>query len=265
MFSREVTTVHGRRVSYLRGGHGPNLLLLHGWPVTGSSFSLVMQELVDRFDVIAPDLPGFGESQTLEGRHNDSTMAGTVFGLLAALGIQRTTVGGVSMGARIALKMASIDQLQETVDRLVLNAPPIRHIEQMTPSQIHRFRTAQDNPVIRYGLYLTMKAFPGLFCQLVFGSALDLHNPIYTPIIRDVKKSSLRAPWQMLTEFTLTNARGYLPYVHQPTIVFVGEQDVQFKNPSREVARRVQHGRFIELPGDHWMAVQDPRQFAMQF
>ena len=57
------TEANGIRVHYLRGGAGPTLILLHGWPEWSHVWRPVMSRLADEFDVIAPDFRGFGDSQ----------------------------------------------------------------------------------------------------------------------------------------------------------------------------------------------------------
>ena len=59
---RETRVVHGHRRAFVRAGEGPPLLLLHGWPEFWLTWAPVMERLADRFELIAPDLRGFGTS-----------------------------------------------------------------------------------------------------------------------------------------------------------------------------------------------------------
>ena len=53
---------NGVRLHYTRTGEGPTIVLLHGWPELWLTWEPVMARLADRFDLIAPDLRGFGGS-----------------------------------------------------------------------------------------------------------------------------------------------------------------------------------------------------------
>ena len=57
------TDINSLRTHYLRGGAGMPLLLLHGWPEWSHVWRPVMSRLVGRFDLIAPDFRGFGDTQ----------------------------------------------------------------------------------------------------------------------------------------------------------------------------------------------------------
>jgi alpha-beta hydrolase superfamily lysophospholipase len=55
--------VDGIKLHYLTAGHGPALILLHGYTQTSHMWRPIMPSLSDRYTVIAPDLPGIGESE----------------------------------------------------------------------------------------------------------------------------------------------------------------------------------------------------------
>ena len=59
----EFVSANGIRLHYARTGRGPPLVLLHGWPEFWLVWQPVMARLADRFDLIAPDLRGFGDSR----------------------------------------------------------------------------------------------------------------------------------------------------------------------------------------------------------
>src|SRR5882762_7834398 len=54
--------VEGVKIHYTTGGHGPAVLLLHGYAETSRMWTPLFPMLADKFTVIAPDLPGIGES-----------------------------------------------------------------------------------------------------------------------------------------------------------------------------------------------------------
>ena len=57
------TTINNTTIAYVQEGQGPVVLLLHGAPMTSLAFVRVIRELRKNYRVIAPDLPGFGQSQ----------------------------------------------------------------------------------------------------------------------------------------------------------------------------------------------------------
>jgi pimeloyl-ACP methyl ester carboxylesterase len=111
-------TLHGHRVSYRRGGSGPALLLLHGIANSSQTWEGVAPYLTDRFTLIAPDLLGHGESATPRGDYSLGAHASGARDVLTALGIERATVVGHSLGGGIAMQFAY--QFPERCERLVL-------------------------------------------------------------------------------------------------------------------------------------------------
>jgi pimeloyl-ACP methyl ester carboxylesterase len=111
-------TLHGHQVSYRRGGSGPALLLLHGITNSSQTWEGVAPHLTDRFTLIAPDLLGHGESATPRGDYSLGAHASGARDVLTALGIERATVVGHSLGGGIAMQFAY--QFPERCERLVL-------------------------------------------------------------------------------------------------------------------------------------------------
>ncbi|HVP18135.1 MAG TPA: alpha/beta hydrolase [Spirochaetia bacterium] len=100
-------TVSGKRVHLWLGGAGPALLLLHSaWGDAQMSWSPVWGELSRSFTVVAPDMPGYGASDTAEGR-SLSESAKLLTGLLDSLGFDRAVVVGNSFGVALAIELAS--------------------------------------------------------------------------------------------------------------------------------------------------------------
>jgi len=113
-------TLHGHRVSYRIGGRGPALLLLHGITNSSETWQHVAPRLAERFTVVAPDLLGHGESATPRGDYSLGAHASGARDVLTALGIERATVVGHSLGGGIAMQFAY--QFPERSERLVLVA-----------------------------------------------------------------------------------------------------------------------------------------------
>jgi pimeloyl-ACP methyl ester carboxylesterase len=110
--------LHGHRVSYRRGGAGPALLLLHGVTNSSATWEGVAPALAEHFTLIAPDLLGHGASATPRGDYSLGAHASGARDVLTALGIERVTVVGHSLGGGIAMQFAY--QFPERCERLVL-------------------------------------------------------------------------------------------------------------------------------------------------
>lgn len=112
-------TLHGHEVTYRTEGDGEQVVvLIHG--ITGSSATWVdvMPALAEHHTVVAPDLLGHGQSAKPAGDYSLGAHASGVRDLLGALGHERATVVGHSLGGGVAMQMAY--QFPERCERLVL-------------------------------------------------------------------------------------------------------------------------------------------------
>jgi pimeloyl-ACP methyl ester carboxylesterase len=110
--------LHGHRVFYRSAGSGPVLVLVHGITSTSDIWSGVLPYLAERFTVVAPDLLGHGESAKPRGDYSLGAYASGIRDLLFALGHERATFVGHSLGGGIAMQAAY--QFPEHCERLVL-------------------------------------------------------------------------------------------------------------------------------------------------
>jgi pimeloyl-ACP methyl ester carboxylesterase len=110
--------LHGHRVAYRSAGSGPLLVLLHGITSSSAAWGRVLPYLADRFTVVAPDFLGHGESAKPRGDYSLGAYASGVRDLLIALGHERATLVGHSLGGGVAMQFAY--QYPERCDRLVL-------------------------------------------------------------------------------------------------------------------------------------------------
>jgi pimeloyl-ACP methyl ester carboxylesterase len=111
-------TLHGRTVTYAEAGSGPVLLLIHGMAGTLENWQEVIEPLARHHTVIAPDLPGHGTSAPGGGDYSLGALAAGLRDLLIALGRDRATLVGHSLGGGIAMQFSY--QFPEMTERLVL-------------------------------------------------------------------------------------------------------------------------------------------------
>ena len=110
--------LHGHRVFFRAAGSGPVLVLVHGITSTSDTWSKVLPYLAERFTVVAPDLLGHGESAKPRGDYSLGAYASGIRDLLVALGHERATFVGHSLGGGVAMQLAY--QFPEHCDRLAL-------------------------------------------------------------------------------------------------------------------------------------------------
>jgi pimeloyl-ACP methyl ester carboxylesterase len=106
-FSDHVVDVEGGQLHYRIGGHGPPLILLHGYAETSRMWQRILPALAQRFTVIAPDLPGIGESSIPADGLDVTTAAIRVHQLAHSLGITRAEVVGHDIGLMVAYAYAA--------------------------------------------------------------------------------------------------------------------------------------------------------------
>lgn len=114
--------IRGVRVRYRDTGSGPPLVLVHGFLVDSSCWSLVTPALAAKHRVIAIDLPGFGASERpRDWPYTREAFSEVVRDLLAGLDIPRAHIAGHSLGGAVAATLAA--DFPEVVDRLaIINA-----------------------------------------------------------------------------------------------------------------------------------------------
>jgi pimeloyl-ACP methyl ester carboxylesterase len=133
------------RVAYVEGGKGEPLLLLHGFGGNKDHWLLIAKHLTPYFRVIAPDLPGFGEStRRSTARYAVVDQIERIRGFAEALGLSSFHLGGNSMGGHIAAAYAA--RYPETVDRLWLLAPA--GVESADQSELLQCLARGENPML---------------------------------------------------------------------------------------------------------------------
>jgi pimeloyl-ACP methyl ester carboxylesterase len=124
---------HGVDTFYLDAGAGRPLVLLHGLGATNASFLPTLAAFAQGHRVLAPDLPGFGESDKPIRAYDPAFYARWLAAFLDALGVDRAVLVGNSMGGRVAIEAALT--VPERVDGIVLLAASLafRRFREATP------------------------------------------------------------------------------------------------------------------------------------
>ena len=135
----EKLNIDGANIAYARHGKGMPMVLVHGYPLDHTIWDEVVPQLEKKFDLIIPDLRGFGESDV---KASDNTLTGyatDIATLLNYLKIEKACLAGHSMGGYVALAFAR--EFPERISGLA-----------MISSQ-----TASDTPEIREGRLSTAR------------------------------------------------------------------------------------------------------------
>ena len=110
--------LHGHRVIYRSIGSGPPVVLIHGMVNSSRHWESVALRLADSYRVIAPDLLGHGDSARPRGDYSIGAHAASIRDLLAAIGVERATIVGHSLGGGVAMQY--FWQFPQRVERLAL-------------------------------------------------------------------------------------------------------------------------------------------------
>jgi pimeloyl-ACP methyl ester carboxylesterase len=150
-------------LAYTRSGQGAPLVLLHGIGMSRQAWDPVVPALARHFDVIAVDLPGFGDSPQPLAAPAPAALARAVAVLLAELGVTEPHVAGNSLGGWVALELAAV--------------VPVGSLTLLSPAGLWRRNTpAYCRVSLRASRWLTRHA-AGLLSRLVdyrLGRALVL-------------------------------------------------------------------------------------------
>jgi pimeloyl-ACP methyl ester carboxylesterase len=139
--------VGGLRIHYQRAGRGPALVLLHGSASSLQHFDRAAALLSESFDVIRPDLPGFGLTGPRKDRdYRIASYASTVADFLEALGVPRYAVVGNSLGGNIAWNLA-LDHPERLTGLVLVNATG--YPEKKMPAGMRLTRNPLLRPLLR--------------------------------------------------------------------------------------------------------------------
>lgn len=158
---------------YLDAGSGPPVIVLHGLGASNASMLPTLWALAENHRVVAPDLPGFGDSGKPHASYDPAFYARWLASLMDAMGISEACIVGNSMGGRIAIEMGLT--FPRRVSKLALLAPSMA---------FRRFRQAV--PIVRF-LSPEMGALPLPFLRshshhgvrLLFSRPDRLHHSWY--------------------------------------------------------------------------------------
>jgi uncharacterized protein (TIGR00369 family) len=254
---RKIRTFAGD-VAYLRQGQGPALLLLHGIPSSSYLWRDVIDPLSETFDVLAPDLLGYGDSdKRLDADLSIAAQARYMVAVLESLGIHQAAVVGHDIGGGIAQLMA-VDE-PDRVARLILidsvvddnwPVPDIARLKQPVWDQILANRDLRDG--LRKGLEA------GIVSE---GRVTDELVDEWTRPFQDLggRRAYLRAA-RALNNRDLTSRARHIDEIETPTLILWGANDKFLEPRWTETLKHKLRDSTVEIidPGGHFLPIDRP-------
>jgi pimeloyl-ACP methyl ester carboxylesterase len=159
-FTSETASVNGITLHYVRGGKGPVVVLIHGFPQDWFEYHAIMPRLAKQFTVIAVDLRGVGGSAPAADGYDAANMAEDVHQLAAALKLERIYVVGHDLGGQVAY--AFVRRYPEAARGAMILDTPIPGIA--------GWEEIQGHPAMWHARFMQV---PGLPEKLVDGRQAD--------------------------------------------------------------------------------------------
>jgi len=249
----KVTAARTSRISHLDMGSGPAVLLIHGGHGGWYHWIENVEALARTRRVIAPDLPGFGESAPLPDTLSLQRLADELFGLLDALHVEQADIVAFSFGACVAACMANA--APERVRSLaIVNPAGMGAVSaQLTDIQARAAAQAREYGVGR-GIDVAMKE-------------IMLSDPArWVPGLDALMEQHVRATRAATRPIARTNpTRALLARVRAPLWLALGSRDPHQIHELDERARwaaSLRDGNEVHLhPAAHWLQFEVPQWF----
>jgi pimeloyl-ACP methyl ester carboxylesterase len=255
---RRRVRVGSHEVTYLEGGAGEPVLLLHGIFAEKDHWNDFARALVRHHRVIVPDLPGFGESTRLQDQCYDyAAQTPRLLAFTAALQLPEFHVAGSSMGATLAALLA-IQHPQRVSTVAFVGAP--HGIRTARPSAMDRFIDAGQAPLVARTHEEFARMLSLLFERMPF---------LPYPVLRRARGAAVRQAdsnmriWldQLKDRYLLHET---LAQLRKPLAVIWGGKDKVFDVSGLEAVRALQPAAFIHEVADagHLPMMETPARSA---
>lgn len=223
-------TVAGCRIRMMRGGTGEPLLFLHG--ARGASAWLPFFETMSqRFELIVPEHPGFGGSDTPDWLDNVGDLAYFYLDLIGALKLPRLNLAGVSLGGWIASEIAVRDQ--SALKTLTLICAAGIHVKGVPKGDIFMWSRGD---FIR-----------NIFHDQKFAEAMLAQTPSDAELMTEMKNRLATAKLGWQPRLYNPDLAKWLHRIGLPTLIVWGDDDKVFPPPYGEAFHRLVPGSRLEV------------------
>ncbi len=242
--------VNGKRLRYFRGGEGPTVVFLHGYPDNLQMWSGVIPRLPD-FETIAFDWPGMGGSEAWVGGATPFAMADRLIALLDHWQVNRAALVAIDMGGQPAIIAAA--QHPDRTSRIVVSGSLLQ-FDAPTSLDIRMLRKFRFNQFF-------LRHFPRtVFRRAVSSSISQLDDSVRQDFWEHFRRRDVRDFIVRLCagyQGTLAKLPDHLPV---PALCLWGEIDRHF--PAIHAQRL--RGATVQIieGGEHWLPLQRPEEFA---
>jgi pimeloyl-ACP methyl ester carboxylesterase len=246
--------VLGLRIAYRRAGAGEPLVLLHGGFSDSREWRHQLDGLSDRYDVIAPDLPGSGMSSDPPAGWTLADYARVLAEFLFALGITRAHVGGLSFGSMYALVLQRY--YPGLPSSLVLASAYAGWAGSLPADEVER-RTRTVLSLLDRPLDQSADEFLAtVFEEDVAPEVVEETRAI----MADVHPEGAR---EVVLTFATADLRDVLPTISVPTLLLYGDRDRRSPiHVARELHAQIPGSQLVVLPGvGHASNVEAPDRF----
>jgi pimeloyl-ACP methyl ester carboxylesterase len=234
------------QLSWDRAGYGEPLLLLHGIGTTRADFTALRPALDGQYEVLAPDLPGHGESAPLASRPSIAAVVDALEADLDTLGLGRVHVLGSSLGARLALELAVRGRARSVV---AISPPGLG----LPPERVYQGAVMGTARV----LMRAMGPFIDVAARFPAGRVLLLTNLRSAPwLSSEAEARAMRAGfahtpdfWQQLWWTVLADVPAGLDKIDCPVILAQGTVDVMASVQTPRYLAFIPRSRFQPLVG----------------
>lgn len=234
------------------GGSGRPVVLIHGWPLSGESWSEQVQALQDAgHRVVTYDRRGFGRSDKPSSGYDYDTLAEDLHAVLTELDLRDVTLVGFSMGGgEVARYLSAFGQ--DRIRSVVFAAavPPCLMHEAGNPQGPLTPDAAKE---MKQGLKDDRDAFFDEFTTGFFsaGDELAVSEEQRQEAVRLAHQSDQTAALRCMESFAYTDFREDLPTITVPTLVIHGDSDatVPFEGSGERTHRAVAHSELVVLAG----------------
>ncbi|QGX99124.1 alpha/beta fold hydrolase [Roseovarius faecimaris] len=224
-----------------RAGSGTPLVLVHGFLGGSAQWEAEIERFSGSHDVIAPDLPGFGEAAGLAARKGVDGLADYVIEFLDKLGISTFALLGHSMGGMIVQTIAA--KIPDRVEKLVLyGTGPLG----LMPN---RFETIEESRQ-RFRADGVAKTIRRVGATWVLDAETDAGRAVVAQLARVGDPASSEAALMAYDGMETWDGRGNLEGMSMPTLILWGDTDRSYRWPQvEEMWTKIPNAKLAVIPG----------------
>lgn len=237
-------------------GEGTPLVLLHAFPLSSAMWLAQREELASRFRVITPDLRGFGGSPLGDAEPSVETMADDVAALLAAKGIRRAVVGGLSLGGYVTLAFA---RRHADLALGIVLADTNAHDDSTAVRERRLSAAGRLEAEGNVGVLLD-DVLPNLVGPTTMGQRALIYGRV-RGLVQATPPAA--AAWAQRAMAARPDLLGELAGLHTPALVIHGAEDaLATEDDARAMADGLPNAELIIIPrAGHLSAVEQPQLF----